>query len=137
MTWDKDLNPEGLAQTLAFNLESRPVLKKIALVGFELPFSEVAGTSLANKSIVQSAVYGGQIQTAWQLANWLKLSAYSGYYNYHDADPIALATAKASLKSPTTPFIGALPLGGNTIQNSTITTTATGIVTVNGTPLVS
>src|SRR2546425_364148 len=70
LTWDKDLNPEGLAQTLAFNLESTPVLKRVALVDFELPFSEVAGPSLTNKSIVQSAVYGGQLQTSWRLANW-------------------------------------------------------------------
>jgi hypothetical protein len=135
LTWDKDLNPEGLAQTLAFNLESTPVLKRIALVGFELPFSEVAGTSVSNKSIVQSVVYGGQLQTTWQLANWLKLSAYSGFYNYHDADPIAAATAKASLKNPTTPLVGTLPLGTTALQNSVLTTTATGIVTVNGTPI--
>jgi Putative porin len=133
LTWDKDLNPEGLAQTLAFNLESTPVLKKIALVGFELPFSEVAGTSLTNKSIVQSAVYGGQLQTTWQLASWLKLGAFTGFYNYHNADPVALALAKASLKNPTTPLVGTLPLGGNTVQNSTVTTTASGIVTVGAT----
>jgi hypothetical protein len=30
LTWAKDLNPEGVAQTLAFNLESTPVLKRIA-----------------------------------------------------------------------------------------------------------
>jgi len=133
LTWDKDLNPEGLAQTLAFNLESTPVLKKIALVGFELPFSEVAGTSLTNKSIVQSAVYGGQVQTTWQLASWLKFGAYTGFYNYHNADPIALALAKAGLKNPTTPLVGTLPLGGNTVQNTTVTTTASGIVTVGAT----
>jgi hypothetical protein len=135
MTWDKDLNPEGVAQTLAFDVESIPVLKRVALVGFELPFSEVAGTALTNRSIVQSAVYGGQLQTVWQLAEWLKLSAYSGYYNYHDADPIGLAVAKASLKNPTTPLVGTLPLGSTTLQNSTITTTATGIVTVNNQPI--
>ena len=133
LTWDKDLNPEGLAQTLAFNFESAPVLKRIALVGFELPFTEVAGTSLANKSVVQSAVYGGQLQTNWQLASWIKFGAYSGFYNYHNADPIALALAKASLKNPTTPLAGTLPLGGNTVQNSTFTTTSSGIVTVGST----
>lgn len=134
LTWDKDLNPEGLAQTLAFNFDSAPVLKKIALVGFELPFTEVAGTSLTNKSIVQSAVYGGQLQTVWQLGGWLKFGAYSGFYNYHDADPIALALAKASLKNPTTPLVGTLPLGGNSVQNSIYTTTQNGIVTIPGTP---
>src|SRR5438270_3072051 len=106
LTWDKDLNPEGMAQTLAFDFESIPVLKRIALVGFELPFSEVAGTSLVNKSIVQSAVYGGQLQTAWQLTPRLKLSAYSGFYNYHNADPIVPATGKPNPTYPTTPLRG-------------------------------
>jgi hypothetical protein len=65
LTWDKDLNPEGVAQTLAFDLESTPLLKRIALVGFELPFSEVAGTALANKSIVQSAPRPRPTRCGW------------------------------------------------------------------------
>ncbi len=129
LTWDKDLNPEGLAQTLVFNLRT-PVLKKIAFVGFELPFAEVAGVSLNNQSIVQSVTYGGQIQTTWQLAPWLKFGAFSGFYNFHNADPIALALAKANSKNPQTPFTGLLPLGtGNTVQNSIYTTTATSFIT--------
>ncbi len=134
LTWDKDLNPEGAAETLAFNLNSTPVLKKIALVGFELPFTQVAGVSLTNQSSVESVVYGGQLQTQWQLAPWLKFGAYTGFYNYHNADPIALALAKASSKNPQTPLTGLLPLGaGNTVQNSIITTTATNVVTIAGT----
>lgn len=133
LTWDKDLNPEGVAQTLVFNT-STPVLKKIALVGFELPFSQVAGVSTTNQSSVESVVYGGQLQTTWQLAKWLKFGAYTGFYNYHNADPIALALAKASAKNPQTPLTGLLPLGtGNTVQNSIVTTTSTNEVTVAGT----
>jgi multidrug efflux pump subunit AcrA (membrane-fusion protein) len=132
LTWDKDLNPEGLAQTLAFDLKT-PVLKRLALVGFELPFAEVAGTTATNKSIVQSAVYGGQVQTNWQFASWLKFSAYSGFYNYHNADPIAVAIQKASLKNPQTPLSGLLALNATGFQNSVLTTTQNGIVTVNGT----
>jgi hypothetical protein len=130
LTWDKDLNPEGLAQTLAFDLESTPVLKRVVLVGFELPFTETAGVSLTNKSLVASAVYGGQLQTTWQLADWLKLSAYGGFYNWHNADPVALAAATANSASPVN---GLLNLGGNKVQNSEVITTATSIVTINGT----
>jgi hypothetical protein len=134
LTWDKDLNPEGAAEALAFNLNSTPVLKKIAFVGFELPFTQVAGVSVTNQSAVASVVYGGQVQTIWQLAKWLRFGAYSGFYNYHNADPIALALAKASAKNPQTPLTGLLPLGtGNTVQNSIVTTTATNEVTVGGT----
>ncbi len=133
LTWDKDLNPEGAAETLVFNT-STPVLKKVAFVGFELPFTQVAGVSTTNQSSVASVVYGGQVQTTWQLARWLKFGAYTGFYNYHNADPIALALAKASAKNPQTPLTGLLPLGtGNTVQNSIVTTTSTNEVTVGGT----
>ena len=134
LTWDKDLNPEGFGQTLNFKLDSTPVLKRIALVGFELPFGQVAGVSLRDKSLTQTATYGGQFQTEWQLASWLNLTAYSGFYNFHNADPMALALAKADAKNPVTPLIGLLPLagGGGAPQNSIVTTTATSVVTVNG-----
>ena len=122
LTWDKDLNPEGLAQKLAFDFESTPVLKRIALVGFELPFAETAGVSLKNKSIVQSAVYGGQVQTEWKLADWLNFSAYAGYYNWHNPDPVALAVAVANAASPN---FGLLKLNSNSDQNATVTTTGT------------
>jgi hypothetical protein len=126
LTWDKDLNPEGLAQTLAFNLESAPVLKRIALVGFQLPFAEVAGVSPKNKSIVQSAVYGGQLQTEWKLAGWLKLSAYAGYFNWHNPDSVALSVAVANAASPN---FGLLKLNSNSDQNATVTTTGKFIAT--------
>jgi uncharacterized coiled-coil protein SlyX len=132
LTWDKDLNPEGAAQTLAFNIDT-PVLKRLALVGFELPFAELAGIAPANKRITQSITYGGQLQTTWRLAPRLTLSAYSGYYDFRGADAVALALARASSKNPQTPFSGALPLtSGNPVQDSTYTTTATTIVTIGG-----
>jgi len=133
LTWDKDLNPEGAAETLGFTLKT-PVLKKIAFIGFQLPFAEVAGTSSTNKRIAQQVTYGGQIQTQWQLGPRVTLGAFSGFYKYHNADPIALALAKANTKNPQTPLTGLLPLNSaNTPQNSIYTTTATTIVTVDGT----
>lgn len=133
LTWDKDLNPEGAAQTLGFKLNT-PVLKRVAFVGFELPFAEVAGTSSTDKRIAQQITYGAQIQTAWQLAPHLNLSVYSGFYDVRGADSIALALARASSKNPQTPFSGGLPLtSGNPVQDSTYTTTATTVVTIDGT----
>lgn len=136
LTWDKDLSPEGFGQTLNFSLAA-PVLKRVAVVGFELPFSQIAGVSLQNKSLLQTATYGAQFQAAFELTNWLQLTAYTGFYNFHNADPMALALAKANSKDPSTPLIGLLPLagGGGTPQNSIVTTTATSVVTVNGTPM--
>jgi hypothetical protein len=132
LIWDKDINPEGAAQTLAFNLET-PVLKRIAFIGFELPFAEMAGTATTDKRITQQITYGGQLQTSWQLGPRLTLSAYSGYYDFRGADSIALALARASSKNPQTPFAGALPLtSGNPVQDSTYTTTATTVITIAG-----
>ena len=132
LTWDKDLNPEGVAQTLALNTDT-PVLKKIALVGFELPFAQVAKTLPSDKSTVQSITYGAQLQTDWQLDSWLKFGAFAGFYDFHDADAIALALARGSAKNPQSPLSGLLPLAAsNGVTNSQVTTTATNVVTVGG-----
>jgi Skp family chaperone for outer membrane proteins len=133
LTWDKDLNPEGAAETLAFKLDT-PVLKRFALVGFQLPFAELASTFSTDKRITQDITYGGQLQTTWQLGPQVTLSAYTGYYDYRGSDSIALALARANSKNPQTPLTGLLPLGvGNPVPNSTYTTTATTIITVGGT----
>jgi hypothetical protein len=133
MTWDKDLNPEGAAETLGFKINT-PVLKRIALIGFQLPFAEVAGTSATNKRIAQQITYGGQLQTQWQLGSRVSLSAFSGFYNFRGADSVALALARANSKNPQTPLTGLLPLGvGNPVQDSTYTTTASTIITIDGT----
>jgi hypothetical protein len=132
LTWDKDLNPEGAAQTLAFKLDT-PVLKRIGLVGFELPFAEMAGTSPTDQRITQAITYGGQLQATLKLAPRVTLSAYIGYYDFRGSDAIALALARASSKNPQTPFSGVLPLtSGNPVQDSTYTTTATTTVTIGG-----
>lgn len=133
LTWDKDLNPEGAAETFAFPLENNSVLKRVAVVGFQLPFAEVAYNSPITKNIVQSMSYGVQLQTTWQLMSHLSLSAYAGYYDFQNADAIAVALAKASSKNPQTPWAGSLPLSaGSASQNSITTTTSANIVTING-----
>jgi Putative porin len=133
LTWDKDLNPEGAAETLTFPLETR-VLKRIALVGFELPFAEMARTAAADKRIFQHITYGGQLQTAWAILPNVKLNAYAGYYNFQGADTIALALARASSKNPQTPLTGLLPLNSSSpVQNSMYTTTSNTVITIAGT----
>ena len=129
LTWDKDLNPEGAAQSFAFELHS-PVLKRVAVIGFELPLAEVAGAQATDKRIVQDITYGGQLQTTWQIFPRVQLSAYSGFYDFRGADSIALAIARAGSKNPQTPLVGLLPLGGNSVQSSMLITTANTIITV-------
>jgi hypothetical protein len=137
LVWDNDLNPEGVAQTLQWNFgDSTPVIRRFAVVGFELPFTEVQRTAPSvSRSRVESEVYGGQVQAVWQLASWLKLSTYGAFYNYHNPNPIAFATATSN-GNPQTPLNGLLPLAGASVQNSVTTTTVKTIVTadVGGVP---
>ena len=133
LTWDKDLNPEGAAETLGFNIDT-PFLKRIAVIGFQLPFAEVAGTTSTNRRIAQQITYGGQLQTSWALGSHVTLSAYSGYYDFRGADSIALALSRASSKNPQTPFVGLLPLNSSSpVQNSLYTTSGATVITVGGT----
>jgi hypothetical protein len=133
LTWDKDLNPEGAAESIGFKLDN-PLLKRIAFVGFQLPYAEVAGTSPTDKRIAQQITYGGQVQTSWALGPRVTLSAYSGFYDFRGSDSIALALSRSSSKNPQTPLSGLLPLNSSSpVQNSLYTTTASTIITVNGT----
>ena len=133
LTWDKDLNVEGAAESMGFTLDT-PVLKRIAFVGFQLPFAEIAGTSSTDKRIAQQITYGGQIQTTWALGPHITLGAYSGFYDFRGSDAIALALSRASSKNPQTPWTGLLPLNSSSpVQNSLYVTTASTIITVNGT----
>jgi len=132
LTWDKDLNPEGAAETLNFPLENIPLLKRVAIIGFQLPFAEVQPYT-TSKNIVQAMTYGTQLQTNWQLMSHLQLTAYVGYYDYQNADAIAVALATARRTNPTTPWSGVLPLNSPTAsQNSITTTTALNVITIDG-----
>ena len=120
LTWDNDLNPEGVAETLNFALPKTPVLKRVNFSAMQLPFAEIAGVNgnivnPLNQSIVQSMMYGGQALTEWQLATWLKLTASTAFYDYHKADPVAFSLQVANSASP---GIGLLKLNPGSVQNS-------------------
>lgn len=90
LTFDNDINPEGFAQTLAFDLKN-PVLKNVTLVGFQLPFNEASGA-------YDSFIFGGQLQTRWRLSERAKLGLYASGVNFNRADPIAVAIAGGTLR---------------------------------------
>ena len=125
LVWDKDLNPEGAGETLAFNVKT-PVLKKFSVVGFQLPFAENKRTAANDKSLYNTMVYGEQLQTFWQLGNRVNLSAYTGYYDWRYADSIAFSVAAANSASPDD---GLLALNSNGMQNSIATVTTTNALT--------
>jgi len=145
LTWDDDIFPEGVAEKLEWKSDDWHVLRQFALIGFQLPFAETqnpeairtstqpvgAVLPYETASIHQSVVYGGQLQTRWQLGRRVSFIADTAFYNYHNADPIALAN-QVAYGNPTTssPVDGLLTLN-NTLTNSyqvvteTITTLST------------
>jgi hypothetical protein len=85
MTFDSDVNPEGFAQTLSFDLKS-PGLKNFMVVGFELPINEVSGGP-------DSFILGGQIQTQFQLSSKARLGLYGAGINFLRTDPLGVAAS--------------------------------------------
>ncbi len=90
LTFDNDLNPEGFAQTLSFNLKDSP-LTNVTLVGFELPFNELSAAG-------DSFIWGGQVQTRWKLAEKAQLGLYAAGVNFRNADAIAVAIGRGDLR---------------------------------------
>ena len=125
LVWDKDLNPEGAGETLAFNVKT-PVLKKFSLVGFQLPFAENKRTTTTDKSLYNTMVYGEQLQTYWQLGSRVKLSAYASFYDWKYADSVAFSVLTPNSASPQN---GLLALNNNGLQNSIATVTTTNAIT--------
>jgi|WetSurMetagenome_2_1015567.scaffolds.fasta_scaffold101391_1 hypothetical protein len=83
MTFDSDVNPDGFAQTLSFNIKSS-VLTNVKIVGFELPFNEVSGG-------LDSFIYGGQVQAQFRMGSKARLGLYVAGLDIQRPDPIAVA----------------------------------------------
>jgi hypothetical protein len=107
LTFDSDVNPEGFAQTLSFDLKT-PGLQNITIVGFELPFNELSGSYKKGtgapfafdpaKPAYDSFIFGGQLQMKFKLSDKAKLSLYAAGVNFNRAEPIALALISGDLK---------------------------------------
>jgi hypothetical protein len=107
LTFDNDVNPEGFAQTLSFDLKT-PGLKNITIVGFELPFNELSGSYKKGtgepfaldpaKPAYDSFLFGGQIQMKLKLSDKAKLGLYAAGLNFNRSNPIALALVSGDLK---------------------------------------
>jgi hypothetical protein len=90
LTFDDDVNPEGFAETLSFDVNS-PGLKNVTLVGFQLPFNEIAAGH-------DSFILGGQIQTQFRINSRARLTLYGSGININRADPIAVSVASGALR---------------------------------------
>jgi len=89
LTFDNDLNPEGLSPGLSFDFKESP-LSHITLVGYALPFRE-------SGSGPDSYMMGGAIETGWRLGARAKLSASASYSDWFRTDAIRAAQSSSSL----------------------------------------
>ena len=105
LTWDNDLNPEGVSETLSWEWENR-VLQRLSLVAFQLNVHEVSAGR-------DSAVFGEQLQTNWKFHNRVRFAAHMGFYNFRRPDAIA---ANQGPGGGATGSSGAF--GGSNISNS-------------------
>jgi hypothetical protein len=90
LTFDNDVNPEGFAETLSFDLKSSAI-KNITVVGFQLPINEVT-------SGYDSFILGGQIQAQFRINSKARLGLYGAGININRADSIAVNLANGTLK---------------------------------------
>jgi len=80
LTYDSDLNPEGISPVLTFKLEESP-LKDVKFIGFAIPFRESSGGP-------DSYMMGGGVETTWQLGSRATLGASANYTNWFRTDTI-------------------------------------------------
>jgi hypothetical protein len=96
MTFDNDVNVDGLAETLSFNVNSS-VFRNFTLVGFQLPFNEVHSNN-AQGNNADSYIMGGQIQAQFRLGSKVRLGLYGAGIDFLRTDPVAVAFAGGTLR---------------------------------------
>ncbi|HSS97874.1 MAG TPA: putative porin [Terriglobales bacterium] len=81
LTFDNDINVEGSSQQISWDWKDKP-FSHFAVIGFELPLLEVSNGS-------DSAIFGEQVQTGWNLGPRVKAIADVAYYDYKNPNTIA------------------------------------------------
>ena len=126
LTFDNDLNPEGLYSQLNWDFKS-DTFKGLTLVGFYLPFFERGGSTSATTGVradgLDAFIAGGQVQTRWTLGDRVNLGLNVAGINFVNADFIA----QAHSATPATASL-ANQLTGNLPNTNTLRTNASGQV---------
>jgi hypothetical protein len=85
LTFDGDLQVEGLTQSLRFAPGEDSVLRAVKLTAWELPFKERSAGA-------DAFILGGQVQTDWKLAeNWSATLA-GAFHDFEQVDLIPVST---------------------------------------------
>ena len=126
LTFDPDLNPEGLFARLNWQSQSA-VFKGISVVGFHLPFFERGGSTSSTTGVradgLDGFAAGGQLQTRWKLGDRVNLGLNIAGINFVNADFIA----QAHVPNPATASL-ANSLIGNQPNTNSLRTDASGQV---------
>jgi hypothetical protein len=119
LTFDSDMNPEGIYSRLNWDYNQNPVFKGWTLVGFWLPFNEIGGSTSSTTGIrangYDNFIAGAQLQTRWQTGSRLRWGLSVAGINFVNPDPIAVAHATGGLT-------------GNTPNTARLRTNASGAV---------
>jgi len=81
LTFDNDINVEGSSQQIIWDWKDR-FLTHFGVIGFELPLFEASTGA-------DSTIFGGQIQTGWNLLPRVRAIADVAYYDYRNPNSIA------------------------------------------------
>ena len=85
VTFDEDLQPEGMAETFAVEISKDAPLRSMKLVAWQLPYRE--------RAIGADAVlFGGQVQTEWRLSDAWSATVAGAFHDFEQVDVIPLAT---------------------------------------------
>ena len=106
---DPDLNPEGGAEKLSFDLKHTGFVKNVSLIGMQLVYNEVAGSNLPVSLGGDSDAFGGQASATLQFGSRVTTTLAGTGLNWINSDTVIQA-------------ITAKTLAGNRNTNATIGT---------------
>ncbi len=124
LTFDTDLNPEGLYTRLNWDFKN-PVFRGVSVVAMHLPFFERGGSTSATTGVradgYDAFIAGGQVQSRWRLGDRFNLGLHVAGLNFINSDLIAQAHSTSAVASGV-----AGTLTGNTPITNCVRTNASG-----------
>ena len=94
---DPDLNPEGAAEKLSFDLKHAGFVKNVSLVGMQLVYNEAAGSDLPISLGGDSDAFGGQASVTLQFGKRITSTLAGTGLNWINADSVIKAVIAKTL----------------------------------------
>ena len=86
LTFDEDLQPEGLAQSLGVDVSKEGFLRKVEFTAWQLPYRERAVGA-------DAVLFGGQFLTDWKLSDDWGLTLSGAFHDFEQVNVIPVAVA--------------------------------------------